>query len=70
MDETKEYLKVPEEERNVLLTLCIRLEESGITNELQVNCGFMSHMKRHPEEIDLFISEFSQRFRGYVEAAE
>ena len=70
MDETKEYLKVPDEERNVLLTLVVKLEEEGITNEIQVNCGFMSHMKKYPKEIDHFLDEFAQKFRGYVEDAE
>ncbi len=70
MDETYEYLKVPDEKRNVLLTLCLKLEEEGITNEVEVNCGFMSHMKRHPEEVDSFLNEFEARFRRYVEDAE
>ncbi len=58
------------DDKDVLFTMCLKLQEDGIAHEIEVNCGFMSHMKRYPEELEYFLDEFSRKFRKYVEDAE
>lgn len=70
MDETIEKTYTTPDDKDFLFTMRLKLEEEGITNEIEVNCGFMSHLKRHPEEMEYFLDEFSRKFRKYVEDAE
>ena len=70
MDETIVNTSITPDDKDVFFTMRLKLTDEGVQNDIEVNCGFMSHLKRHPEEAEYFLEEFSRKFRGYVEDAE
>jgi len=70
MHETKKKTHIIPDDKDVFFTMRLKLTDEGVENDVEVNCGFMSHLKRHPEEMEYFIDEFSRKFRGFVEDAE
>jgi len=57
MNETKETIRVTSEDWNLLFIMQFRLRQEGIHADIfEFNFGFMSHMKRHPEEVEMFLA--------------